>query len=104
MKDSALALSRSPRPLVIGIGGGGDVVGALATAEAARLYHGARPVVGGVSWERRPIDPVPGPRAASETEDARELAPGVLLAHEPTRGRGRDGRLAQSHMAELLGG
>src|SRR6476661_1566619 len=103
MKDADLALASSRRPLVIGIGGGGDVVGALATAEAARLYHGARPVVGGVSWERRPIDPVPGPRAASEIEDATELAPGVLLARPRTRVRGRDVLFAESHMAEFLG-
>src|SRR3954471_15039897 len=103
MKDADLALARSRRPLVIGIGGGGDVVGALATAETARLYHGARPVVGGVSWERRPIDPEPGPRAAAEIEDADELAPGVLLARPRTRVRGRDVLFAESHMAEFLG-
>ena len=103
MKDADLALTRSRRPLAIGIGGGGDVVGALATAEAARLYHGARPVIGGVAWERRPIDPVPGPRAASEIEDATELAPGVLLARPRTRVRGRDVLFAESHMAAFLG-
>src|SRR2546423_6820269 len=90
MKDADLALTRSRRPLVIGIGGGGDVVGALATAEAARLYHGARPVLGGVAWERRPIDPVPGPRSAGEIEAAEEVGPGGLLAGPDTRLRGRD--------------
>src|SRR4051794_11509139 len=96
-------LSTARRPLVVGIGGGGGGVGALATAETARLYHGAKPVVGGVSWERRPIDPEPGPRAAAEIEDADELAPAVLLARPRTRVRGRDVLFAESHMAEFLG-
>jgi hypothetical protein len=100
--DADLLLSRSRRPLVLGIGGGGDVVGALATAEACRL-HGAQPVVGGVSWERRPIDPQPGPRAESEIEGARRLAPGVMAASAGTHVRATGVRFAEARMAELLG-
>jgi hypothetical protein len=100
--DAELLLARSRRPLVLGIGGGGDVVGALATAEACRL-HGAEPVVGGVTWERRPIDPQPGPRAESEIEGARRLAPGVLAASPGTRVRESGVLFAESRMAEVLG-
>jgi hypothetical protein len=99
--DSDLLLSRSRRPLVLGIGGGGDVVGALATAEVCRL-HGAEPVVGGVTWERRPIDSQPGPRAEAEIEGARPLAPGVLAASPGTRVRESGVLFAESRMAELL--
>ncbi len=88
---------------MLGIGGGGDVVGALATAEAARLYSGADPVVGGVAWERRPIDPKPGPRPADEIADAELIAPGVLVAHARTRVRESDVLFAESRMAEMLG-
>ncbi|HWT25235.1 MAG TPA: DUF1152 domain-containing protein, partial [Solirubrobacteraceae bacterium] len=49
--------------LCVGIGGGGDVVGALAVACAAEAA-GLRARVGGVTWERRPIDPIPGARRA----------------------------------------
>ena len=101
MIDADLLLSRSRRPLVLGIGGGGDVVGALATAEACRL-EGAEPLVGGVTWERRPIDPQPGPRAEAEIEGARRLAPGVLAASAQTHIRGSGIRFAESRMAELL--
>jgi hypothetical protein len=100
--DADALLSGSRRPLVLGIGGGGDVVGALATAEACRL-RGAEPVVGGVTWERRPIDPRPGPRAETEIEGARRLAPGVMAASAGTRVRESGVLFAESRMAELLG-
>jgi hypothetical protein len=99
--DALLAAAR--RPLVIGIGGGGDVVGALATAEACRLYHGAEPVLGGTSWERRVVDPEPGPRSAAEVEGARELAPGVLAAGPETHVAGSGVLFAESRMAGFLG-
>ncbi len=103
MLDAELVLRRARRPLVIGIGGGGDVVGALATAEFARRYDGAEPIVGGIAWERRPIDPAPGPRRVAEIADARELAPGVMLAGPDTRVRDRDVYFAESRMAKYLG-
>jgi hypothetical protein len=101
--DAHAHLAGATRPLVLGIGGGGDVVGALATAELCRTKHDARPVVGGVSWERRPIDPLPGPRAEPEIEGARALAPGVLAATAETRVRSSGVRFAESHMAALVG-
>jgi len=102
VSDADALLARSRRPLVLGIGGGGDVVGALATAERCRA-HGAEPVVGGVTWERRPIDPLPGPRAEAEIEGARRLAPGVLAATGSTLVRESGVLFAESRMAELLG-
>src|SRR5437764_4022267 len=103
INDAEAILRATRRPLVIGIGGGGDVVGAFASAELCRLYDGAQPIVGGLTWERRPIDPVAGPRTAAEILDAEEMAPGVLLAGANTRVAGRDVRFAESRMAEFLG-
>lgn len=102
MIDAELLLRRSRRPLVIGMGGGGDIVGALATAEMSRVYDGGEPMLGGLAWERRPIDPLPGPRSADEIEHAEVLAPGILLATARTAVRGRRVRFAESRMAEFL--
>jgi hypothetical protein len=101
--DAESILRGSRRPLVIGMGGGGDVVGALATAEAMRRYDGAEPLVGGLTWERRPIDPVPGARAMDEIEHAWPVADGVLLAGPRTGARGGEVVFAESRMAEVLG-
>jgi ribulose-5-phosphate 4-epimerase/fuculose-1-phosphate aldolase len=100
--DAHALMAASERPLVVGIGGGGDVVGALATAELCRLRHGAHPVLGGVAWERRPVDPEPGPRAEGEIEGARSLGPAVLAASATTRVRGSGVLFAESRLAGLL--
>ena len=103
MSDAEQVLRRAQRPLVLGMGGGGDIVGALATAEHARIYDGAQPILGGVTWERRPIDPVPGPRAAAEIAGADQIAPAVLLAGPQTKVSDRDVYFAESRMAQVLG-
>jgi hypothetical protein len=99
--DAEALMSAARRPLVIGMGGGGDVVGALATAEACRLYHGAESVVGGVTWERRVIDPRPGPRPIDQIEGGERLADCVLAATADTHSDGVV--FAEAHMARFLG-
>ncbi len=88
--------------LTIGIGGGGDVVGALAVAEEAR-EAGLTARVGGVTWERCVIDPIPGPRRIDELEHVPEpLSDAAVLAGPRTSGPG--GFLfAESNMARVLG-
>ena len=100
--DADARLSFARRPLVIGIGGGGDVAGALAVAETSRLYHGGDPIVGGITWERRPIDPEPGQRRADEIDGAERLAPCVLMAGPATHVRSSGVHFAESHMADFL--
>jgi hypothetical protein len=87
--------------LSIGIGGGGDVVGALATADLAR-DAGLSARVGGVSWERRVIDPHPGPRRLDEVAGAERLHDYAALAAPETAGPGPF-RFAESHMSRFLG-
>jgi hypothetical protein len=86
---------------VLGIGGGGDVVGALACARHCEQF-GAEFVLGGVAWERLPIDPHPGPRGVSEIQNSRPLAERIVFAGPETCTV--DGSVfAESHMARYLG-
>jgi hypothetical protein len=101
--DAEAMLRASRRPLVLGIGGGGDVVGALATAEFSRLYDGAQPIVGGLTWERSPIDPVPGSRSCAEIAGAEVLAPGIMLAGANTHVRDSGVVFSEARMSAFLG-
>jgi hypothetical protein len=74
----------SSRALVIGVGGGGDVVGALAAARFLEFF-GLKFVLGGLSWERSVIDPVPGPRALHETKDVHVLHRHAWIAQAQSR-------------------
>src|SRR4051812_39519446 len=96
-------LATAKRPLVLGIGGGGDVVGALAIAEHCRLFHGVNPIIGGVTWERSVVDPEPGPRRVAEIANALPLAPGILAASGETAIASSGIPFAESRVAGLLG-
>lgn len=85
----------------MGIGGGGDVAGALAAAGAAEAV-GTPAELGGITWERRPIDPLPGPRALEEIDGAELLHPAAALARPDTTGPGGF-HFAESRMAGVLG-
>ncbi|HMS61885.1 MAG TPA: DUF1152 domain-containing protein [Solirubrobacteraceae bacterium] len=85
----------------MGIGGGGDVAGALAAAGAAERL-GTPAELGGITWERRPIDPLPGPRTLDEVAGARRLHAAAALAGPDTTGPGGF-HFAESRMAGVLG-
>jgi hypothetical protein len=68
---------------VLGIGGGGDVVGSVAIARRCREL-GAKAVLGGVAWERMPIDPYPGPRSVEQIDGGRQLGERAVLADPRT--------------------
>jgi hypothetical protein len=95
------AIAAAQCVLAVGIGGGGDVVGALVVAELAAAI-GTPAVVGGLTWERRPVDPLPGPRRIDELSGARPLNEHAALAGPDTTGPGGF-RFAESHMARHLG-
>jgi hypothetical protein len=88
--------------VALGIGGGGDVVGALGAAFHCRSL-GVPAIVGGTTWERLPIDPLPGPRRLDEVVDpVRVLSGCAVLAGPDTRTRGGVA-FAESRMAGHLG-
>lgn len=80
-------LRSAHRALVLGIGGGGDIVGAIPTARLLEAF-GVRTVLGGISWERFIYDPQPGPRSLDEVLGARPIHPVVWWANGRTRIRG----------------
>jgi hypothetical protein len=91
----------SSRALVIGVGGGGDVVGALASARFLE-FCGLRFHLGGLSWERFVYDPVPGPRRLVEIENKRILHPHAWMVNGNTHTH-NGVRFTETEMAALYG-
>ena len=95
------ALKDAHRALLLGIGGGGDVVGALAVTDLLDAL-GTDWVLGGVAWERSPIDPRPGPRCLDEIRGGRPCGSAAVLTEGATTSL--DGvEFSESHMASHLG-
>lgn len=106
MNASPMSLERiirsSSRALVIGVGGGGDVVGALATARFLE-FCGLGFQLGGIPWERFVYDPKPGPRTLLEIENvSRIIHPYAWGVNGHTQTH--DGvRFTETEMAALYG-
>jgi len=69
--------------LVVGIGGGGDVVSAATLALWLRRY-GLETFIGSIAWERFVIDPVPGPIPFNSFYNAEKLSEHILVANRDT--------------------
>lgn len=72
------------RAVVIGIGGGGDVVSTLPVARRLKSM-GIDSIVGGVAWQWAwTIDPKPGPRSLSEVKNCERLSETIALVTPET--------------------
>lgn len=75
------AITDHDSALVFGIGGSGDVVGAVPTARLLER-HGVSTTLGGVAWRPAPADPHVGPRPMAEIENVEPLGDGVAADGE----------------------
>jgi len=94
-------LKSSKKALLIGIGGGGDIVGTIPTADLLEMFD-IECIFGGLSWERFTYDPVPGPRRFHETENVRKLNDVVWFANKHSVAQS-GARFAEAGFAEVIG-
>jgi len=83
-KSLEQTLKTSKKALLIGIGGGGDIVGTLPTAGLLELF-GIEYVLAGLPWERSVIDPIPGPRKFNEIVNSEKINEGVWTCNKDTK-------------------
>ncbi|CAN5400631.1 DUF1152 domain-containing protein [soil metagenome] len=79
------------------------MVGSIAVARQLEA-KGCEFVLGGVAWERLPVDPLPGPRPLAELRGAEPLGKHAALARPDSPVTTQTGaRFSESHVAEFLG-
>ncbi len=94
-------LFQAQRVLVLGIGGGGDIVGCIPTRDLLQA-HDVDVLLGGLTWERVPHDPQPGPRSLEEINDHTPISDTVTWCHPGTRTH-NGATFAESIVAETTG-
>ena len=94
-------LKNKNKALLIGIGGGGDIVGTIPTADMLEMFD-IECVFGGLSWERFTYDPEPGPRKFHETKNVRKLNDVVWFANRDSIARS-GARFAEAGFSEVIG-
>jgi len=94
-------IKKSRRAILIGIGGGGDIVGTIPTARLLGMFN-IECVLGGLPWERFVYDPIPGPRIFDEIRNSRPLNDTVWFANKDTVTM-TGVRFAETKIAEIYG-
>lgn len=94
-------IKRSKKAILLGIGGGGDIVGTIPTARLLNAFN-IECILGGLPWERSVFDPIPGPRTFNEIENLTPLNDTVWLANKDTVTT-TGVRFAETRIAEIYG-
>jgi hypothetical protein len=94
-------IRNSKKALLIGIGGGGDIVGTIPTADLLQMFD-IECIYGGLSWERFTYDPMPGPRTFEESKNVRKLNDVVWYANKDSVTI-TGARFAESGFSEVIG-
>lgn len=76
-------ITNTKKALLIGIGGGGDIVGTLPTAGLFKMF-GIQCYFAGLPWERSVIDPVPGPRSYEQVRNIKKFNEWIWIANPET--------------------
>ncbi len=94
-------IRKSKRAILIGIGGGGDIVGTIPTARLLGMFN-IECILGGLPWERSVYDPIPGPRTLDEIRNLNPLNDTVWFANRDTVTT-TGVRFAETQIAEIYG-
>jgi hypothetical protein len=76
-------LKKIKKALIIGIGGGADIVGTI-PMKSYLEDHGIECFLGGLPWERYSIDPYPGPRRFNEIQKKRNFNQSICFINHKT--------------------
>ena len=78
------SFSKYKKALLVGIGGGADVIGTIPTKLHLESF-GIKCVLGGIPWERYSIDPFPGPRPFDQIVNVANINDSLCWATEKTK-------------------